>query len=549
MPAPTQRHAEPRRLDPASLRAELDDGGEIALLDLREEGAFSTKGHPFFAVPAPLGRLELLLDRLVPRQGTRIVLTDADGSLLDDGAQRLRALGYSNVAVLAGGAAAWAAAGHELFTGVNVPSKAFGEVIETELGTPHVTPEDLVRLRGSGAPVVVLDSRPADEFRRMSIPGALDCPGAELVLRAREAAPDPTTRIVVNCAGRTRSIIGAQSLINAGVPNPVAALENGTMGWELAGLALEHGATRAVPLASDPVREWARAATSDLAAAQGIRRIGLVALDRFREVADTRTLYLFDVRSPEEYEAGHLPGARSAPGGQLVQATDGFAAVRNARIVLCDDDGVRAIMTASWLQQLGWGEVFVLDGGLDGPLETGAEPRRVLGISVGPAAWIDAGEAAELQRLGSAAIFDLGPSRRFREAHVPGAWRIDRRRMPDAVAAHTAPGAEVLLVAEDAALALLAVQDLAGTGVHARALLGGLDAWRAAGLAVEAGDARLLADDDAWVSPALRPASEQAAAKRAYIAWELGLVEQVRRDGGGGFRIATAHAPQRALHG
>src|SRR5207245_8921614 len=69
-------------------------------------------------------------------------------------------------------------------------------------------------------------------------------PGAELVLRAREAAPDPATTIIVNCAGRTRSIIGTQSLINAGVANKVVALRNGTIGWTLAKQNLEHGADR-----------------------------------------------------------------------------------------------------------------------------------------------------------------------------------------------------------------------------------------------------------------------------------------------------------------
>ncbi len=60
------------------------------------------------------------------------------------------------------------------------------------------------------------------------------------------------------------------------------------------------------------------------------------------------------MRTPEEFEAGHLPGARSTPGGQLVQETDHVASVRGARLVLADDDGVRANMSASWLAQLGW---------------------------------------------------------------------------------------------------------------------------------------------------------------------------------------------------
>jgi rhodanese-related sulfurtransferase len=86
--------------------------------------------------------------------------------------------------------------------------------------------------------MVVLDARRFDEFNTMCIPGGTSVPGAELVLRVRELAPDPRTQVIVNCAGRTRSIIGTQSLVNAGIPNPVAALRNGTIGWTLAGLGL-----------------------------------------------------------------------------------------------------------------------------------------------------------------------------------------------------------------------------------------------------------------------------------------------------------------------
>ena len=81
----------------------------------------------------------------------------------------------------------------------------------------------------------------------MSIPTATSVPGAELALRVRALAPDRATTVIVNCAGRTRSIIGAQSLINAGLPNRVAALRNGTIGWTLAGLDLDHGQARRAP--------------------------------------------------------------------------------------------------------------------------------------------------------------------------------------------------------------------------------------------------------------------------------------------------------------
>jgi rhodanese-related sulfurtransferase len=90
----------------------------------------------------------------------------------------------------------------------------------------------------------------------------------------------------------------------------------------------------------------------------GVRWIALDALDTLE--APTRTVYRFDVRTPEDYAAGHLPGFASAPGGQLVQETDHHVPVRGARIVLADDDGVRATMSASWLAQMGW-EVYVVE--------------------------------------------------------------------------------------------------------------------------------------------------------------------------------------------
>ena len=168
---------------------------------------------------------------------------DGDG-LVERAAKVLAAAGYTDVSYLQGGVAAWEKAGLELFSGVNVPSKAFGEHIEHACHTPSVSAEELDGLMRSGTDMVVVDSRPFDEFQRVSIPSATNVPGAELVLRIRDIAPSPDTLVVVNCAGRTRSIIGAQSLINAGLPNKVVALRNGTMGWTLAGLMPDSGKTR-----------------------------------------------------------------------------------------------------------------------------------------------------------------------------------------------------------------------------------------------------------------------------------------------------------------
>ncbi|MCX7373029.1 MAG: rhodanese-like domain-containing protein [Alphaproteobacteria bacterium] len=523
-------------LTPQQVKAAIRGNQELALLDLREEGAFAAQGHLLFAVPAPLSRLELMIDGLVPRRATRIILVDGDGTLLDRGSAVLARCGYSDVSALAGGTGAWAAAGFEVFTGTNVPSKAFGEVVEVETGTPHLSPSEVARLQAEGADLVVLDSRPIGEFATMSIPGGIDCPGAELVHRARQAAPDPGTLVVVNCAGRTRSIIGAQSLINAKLPNRVVALENGTMGWELAGLSLAHGQTRTVPPPEPRNLDWARAAAADLARRADVKRCSPADLARFGAETN-RSLFVFDVRSPEEYIAGHMPGTRSAPGGQLVQATDQYVGTLNARIVLVDAEGVRALITASWLVQLGWRDIYVLEDGLAGALETGPEPRLVPGLGALRPDWIDATALHAALEAPGTVVFDVGSSRAFRAGHVPGAWFTPRARLAEAVAAHAGAARMIVITADDVSLAMLAATDLAGGGLRVRTLLGGNASWRAAGKPEEKGGQRLLSQDDLWLAPSQVPPEQQEAAKRGYLQWELDLPAQIKRDGDARFRV------------
>lgn len=358
----------------AGVRQQLLARTEIALLDVREEHPFA-QAHPLWAANLPLARIELDARRRIPRLHTPIVVYGAEEGvdLAPLAAQRLRALGYTHVQPLQGGLFAWEAAGGELFRDVNVPSKAFGELVEAQRHTPSLSAQEVKALIDARADVVILDARRFDEYQTMSIPTATSVPGAELVLRARALAPDPATRIVVNCAGRTRSIIGTQSLVNAGIPNPVAALRNGTIGWTLAQQALDHGASRRAPAVGAAQRASTQASARGVADRAGVRRVALAALPSLAQ--PDRTLYRFDVRTPEEYAHGHLAGFASAPGGQLVQETDHHVPVRGARIVLADDDGVRANMTASWLAQMGW-EVHVLDGA-DAALfnEAGAGPQ------------------------------------------------------------------------------------------------------------------------------------------------------------------------------
>lgn len=339
---------------------------EIALLDLRHEAEFAT-GHPLFAANMAADRIALEAETRLPRKDAPVVVYDNGEGLVAAARQTFARLGYSNVRELAGGLKAWRDAGHEIFQDVNSYAKAFGELVESRRHTPSLPADDVAALISSGADIAILDVRRFEEYATMNIPGSVSVPGAELVLRAAKAAPDPATTIVVNCAGRTRSIIGTQSLINAGVPNKVLALRNGTIGWTLAKHSLEHGAGRRGAIG---LFEGAADNARDVAYRAGVRRLDREAFAALR-AATGRTLYCFDVRDAEEYAAGHLKGFRHYAGGQLVQEIDMAAPVRGARIVLTDDRSVRADMTASWLAQMGW-EVFVLDGGYDGALETGA---------------------------------------------------------------------------------------------------------------------------------------------------------------------------------
>ncbi|HEY1309768.1 MAG TPA: rhodanese-like domain-containing protein [Pseudolabrys sp.] len=517
-----------RPVSPAAVKAMLGDGAELALIDLREELIFS-QNHLLWARSAPLSRLELRFAQLVPRRATRIVLIDDNDGLAARAAEILGRAGYSDVSYLDGGVAAWAAAGFELFSGVHVPSKAFGEFIEHESGTPSVSADELNALMRTKTDMVVLDSRPYDEYSRVSIPSSINVPGAELVLRVHDIAPSPDTLVVVNCAGRTRSIIGAQSLINAGVPNKVVALRNGTMGWHLAGLACDHGKDARAPAVSSATLAWAKSKTAAVARRFGIERIDRTALARWQGDA-ARTLYILDVRDPAEYARGHFPGALSAPGGQLVQATDHYAGTLGARIVLSDDNDVRAVMTASWLKQMGWKDVAVLP---EAGTETGTPPSPLLAAPPADAA-IDASKVLEIDDV---TVIDLSRSPDYRKGHIPGAWFAIRCRLAQAFPKIALNGT-VVLTSEDGVLAGLAVAEarvLTDKLVHW--LKGGNAAWAAMGFPLST-DAK-MADEplDVWLKPYERTGDSKAAMNE-YLSWEIDLLERIKRDGTTNFTTA-----------
>jgi len=508
-----------RSLSPAAVKAMLTDGEELALIDVREELVYS-QNHLLWARSVPLSRIELRFARLVPRLTTRIVLVDDGDGLAGRSAAILTEAGYTDVACLDGGVAGWEKAGFVTFSGMHVPSKAFGEFVEHDSGTPSVSAQELDAMMKSGTNMKVLDSRPFDEFNRVSIPTGIDVPGAELVLRVRDIVPAADTTIVVNCAGRTRSIIGAQSLIDAGVPNKVVALRNGTMGWHLAGLKTASGETKRFPDVTGKGLAWARDAADAVAKKYGVARIDRAGLARLQ--ADTaRTTYVFDVRDPDEYRRGHIAGAVSAPGGQLVQATDTFAGTLGARIVLSDDKHARALMSGAWLRRMGWKDVYVL-------AEAGGESGDLAPALLGAPA-TDA--AIELEAMpADATIVDLARSPDYRRGHIPGAWFAIRGRLGSALAKIPVKGA-LVLTSENGLLAGLAVTEAREhTDAPVHWLKGGTAAWAAAGKPLSKDDR--MADEaiDVWLKPYEKPGDPKAGMQE-YLTWEVDLIDRIKQDG------------------
>lgn len=516
-------------ITPAQVRHMLLTRQELALIDLREEAPFALD-HPLFASQIAAGRIEVdFMDR-VPRHDVPVILYDDGEGLTDRAARTLEDMGYGDVRILEGGLAGWRAARYELFQDVNSYSKAYGELVESRRHTPSLAAPEVQALIRSKADIAIMDARRFEEYATMNIPTGTSVPGAELVMRAQALAPSPETTIIVNCAGRTRSIIGTQSLINAGLPNPVFALRNGTIGWTLAGQELEKGQGRRAPDVSEEGVETARGRARQVSYRAGVRRISPDQL-HLLESDDTRTLYRFDVRTPEEYRAGHLPDFRNAPGGQLVQESDMFAPVRGARIVLADDLGPRAHMTASWLAQMAW-ETYVLEGGFDGPLESGDRPVTMPAL---PAVdYVDPAELEAMIASDSVVLVDLAPSPRHRAGHVPGARFAIRSQLLDALRDVDMGDHSLVLTCGSSALAAFAAADMT---MAVRVLAGGTGAWVASGRALETGlSDPLTSPTDVYKRP--YEGTDNAAEKmQAYLDWEYGLVAQLERDQTHGFVV------------
>ncbi len=522
----------------AEVRQALIDKQEIALIDVREEALFA-QAHPLFAVNISLSKLEIETYNRIPLLNTTIVVYDNDEGDALIAAKRLQQLGYREVYLLEGNLAGWLAAGGELFQDVNVPSKSFGELVETHRQTPSLSADEVKQLLDRQEDLMILDARRLDEYHTMNIPGSISVPGAELVLRSQSLAQKPTTQIIVNCAGRTRSIIGTQSLVNAGTENPVYALRNGTIGWTLAGYSLEHQQTRQFQKVNESQKRQAARQAAQVAQKAGVKSIPYATVLEWLN-SPARTTYLFDVRTSEEYEAGHLPLSRSTPGGQLVQETDHFASVRGARIVLIDNaDRTRANMTGSWLAQMGW-ETYVISDLKVGQLsEKGTwQPKTAPLPNVAEISpqqlheWLQHDPSATL-------VLDVTASSNYLKQHIPTARYILRGRVSRDIQhiPEITQAKQIVVTCGSSLLARFAAAELQQhVQVPVSVLAGGNQAWQQQGLPTETTPHLASPLIDRYQRPYEGPSNSKHA-MQAYLDWEYGLVQQLSNDGTHGFFV------------
>ena len=522
-------------ITPAGLLALQAGSAEWALFDIREAGE-ADQGHIFGASFLPRRLIEARIADLVGNRATTIVLTDEGGARAGRAAATLDRLGYRDVRVLAGGTAAWVADGQRLTSGSNVPSKLFGEEVYEHEHVPQLPVHALKGWQDRDVPHMVCDIRTPDEYVVARIPGAHGAFGVDLALVAGDLRAKGMP-IVVHCAGRTRSIIACQTLRALGVKE-VYALENGTMGWQVAGHELERGTPRGELQATASSVSDGAARTRTLALAAGASEVSPEQVEAWlaeRATGGSNT-YFIDVRQLDAYVAGHIAGAIALPGGLAIQRTDEFAPVRVARVVLIDDGTARAFLTAYWLCKAGRPDVAVLGGGLNDwkasgrALESGRERKRPAGMDEARRA-VNTVSPAALAALPKAQVVDVGTSRDFARARVPGARWIPYGWLEERIDAVVRDaGVPLVLTCPNGALSLFAAANLQRTGhTDVRVLDGGAAAWAKAGHPVDKGWPDALPQADDLVVP---PYQANLEAMARYLDWEQKLTAG-RRTGAG----------------
>ncbi|HVN29063.1 MAG TPA: rhodanese-like domain-containing protein, partial [Candidatus Binataceae bacterium] len=501
-------------IDAIRLQGLMHSDAPFALIDVREWGEFSL-GQILGARNIARGSLEKYLPFLVPDRAVTLVLMCDDGRRAALAAKTAEQLGYTRVTVSAGGLEGWKLAGGETYGGWSLTGKDYGERLLVEENVPELIASALHEMLNRGERVTILDSRPYSEFKASHLPGAHSAPIGDLALVAADFASDPSVPIVTNCAGRTRSIIAAHLLLRMKLPNPVYALKGGTGAWRIAGWGDE------LARGEDPAKQQPSSASLSAAGyfARRLRsedQIAVITPDALHaRLASGELVYVLDVRSGEEYVAGHILGARFCSATQVQFAADALVGVPNAQVVVMSDDDARSTAAGSILKGMGYLKTAVLDGGYPAWSARGFETETgaPFEIDYGQPMWLARflqdfppvlGKQRQLPVSGidrvrervkfisanvlqekaakPLVIIDLRGAGEFASGHIPGARWLSRGRLELDLAEVAHPDTRLVLYSRDETRSVLAAATLSELGyTDVTVLQGGFENWKRSG--------------------------------------------------------------------
>lgn len=517
-----------------------------ALMDVREKTEYE-KRSILGASIAPRRLLEYRISHFVPAKNTKVILCDDDGRRAKLAAHTLEKNGYTNVFYLDGGIEAWEEEGYLLVDGLNVTSKALGELVAKYHDVPELDANKVKELMDKGEDIVIIEVRPYEEARKSgSLPGAINIPGFDLSLKIFDYVKEGR-KIVMTCAGRTRSIIATQTLRLMGI-DEVYDFKNGIMGWLLNGFELQ----KEICPGSKPSEYSIKVSKEVASRLSREESIEFISVEKFQSLFENtqETSYFFDVRSKEEYEAGHIPGTISVPGGQVIQLTDEVISVRQGNIVLICDEFVRAVITAYWCKQLGFNNVFVLEGGVyewqrkglqikkgsENILPIGYWERKGLQANNGSENMLPIGYNEALNRVrfiaanslknlleqnSSIVVVDVSISSDFERGHIKDSHWISRGWLEFKIGDVASQKDFLCVICSNGVDSILAAVTLEEMGYeNVSALEGGFKAWKESGFPVESGSAGIIDEpDDVFVKSYERTIGMKEAMER-FLTWE-----------------------------
>ena len=510
----------------------INSGKEIALIDVRERGACA-RGRLLLSVNIPLSHFEFRIKGYVPRHNTQVILHDTDERLARRAARLMEQFGYTDAYVLEGGISSCAVDGFELFQHHYVFTYAFGLYVSKHYGTPEITAPELKAKMDAGEDLILLDTRQPPEFRAASIPGSLNVPTTELIYRIKDLVSDRTTPVFVNCGAITRGVLGGQTLLEAGIENPIQVLSNGVRGWFLAGYSLDSEASTEFSNATPTALGWSDQAKM---AVKNTTPVSVIEFEQLQLWQDdpSRTLFIVDVRTESEYTAGHLPNSRWILGSEIVGLYEDYIATRNARICLVDDNEARATVAATWLVRMGWPDVHVLkDGVCSHRLETGPAPNTIVEPKVSVEK-ISTNKLADWVAESKVLVLDFADSATYEAGHIPGAWWTIRSSLPYNITKLPST-AQIVTTSPDGVLATLAAADLDSlVTIPVSTLNGGTNVWINEGRATTKGLTRTIGEiDDLLPDVTIRESDDYTTAiacAQRMVQWQEELLQKIELD-------------------